>query len=269
MLNPAGLTDRQPADGAGAPAGPRPLDRSEAAAAAGGRTLEAFTQTPRINRWIYGQFSGVGGEVLETGSGIGTLSRLIRDDAARLLLTEVEPAYLDALAERYRGDPAVEVMPWDLTEPPPAALLGRRFDAVVSVNVIEHLPDDRAAVQALVELLKPGGTLFVYVPGCPFAFGSLDLALGHHRRYTRRSLAALLSGAGLELADGGPRYMNRLGLLGWLISGRVLRRRVLSGPLIGLFERMIWLARALDRLTAPLPVGLGLVVQARKPPPRP
>src|SRR3569623_107932 len=81
-----------------------------------------------------------------------------------------------------------------------------------AVNATEHLPDDLAALRALFALLRPGGTLLLYVPACPRAFGSLDQALGHHRRYTRASLQRVLVQAGLVASR--PRYKNRLGLVG-------------------------------------------------------
>jgi SAM-dependent methyltransferase len=242
-----------------------PLDRAAAAAAAGGRTLEALANTPRLNRWIVDELAGRSaatlGEVLEVGSGIGNLSRLLVQSSSRAVLTEVEPHYLESLRRELGDGDRVEVMSWDLDRPPPPALAARRFDSVVSVNVLEHIDDDRAAVGALASLLRPGGSLLVYVPACPFAFGSMDVALGHHRRYTRGSLRALLESAGLRVEQ--LRYMNRLGLMGWLVSGRLLRRRRLSPRLLGTFERVVSVARALDRLAAPLPLGLGLVARAR------
>jgi 2-polyprenyl-3-methyl-5-hydroxy-6-metoxy-1,4-benzoquinol methylase len=234
----------------------------------GGLTLEGFARAPRINEWVYGKLRhGIEGDVLEIGSGTGNLSRLILGDARRLVLTDVEPRYLDTLQRDLAIRDHVEVVSWNLTEPPPAILSGggRQFDTVVAVNVIEHLRDDSGAVRALAGLLKPGGSLLMYVPACSWAFGSLDVALGHHRRYTRTSLRALLREAGLD--DPRPRYMNRLGLVGWLVNGRLLRRRVLSLRMIALFDRIVGVARAVDFLLAPFPWGLGLVARARKIPP--
>lgn len=230
-------------------------------------TLHGFARAPRINGWIYGKLrAGVRGDVLEIGCGIGNLSRLILadlPDASRAVLTDADADALAVLRAELgpTAAPAL-VTTWDLRDPPPAAIAARRFDAIVAVNVVEHLPDDLAAVRALAALLRPDGALLLYVPACPRVFGTLDEALGHHRRYTRASLQRLLVAAGLTATS--PRYMNRLGLLGWLWQGRVLKRRALAPRLIAAFERIVFLARVLDRVASPLPIGLGLVAQARR-----
>ncbi len=228
---------------------------------AGRRTLELFAETPRLNRWLYTHLAPhVRGDALEIGSGLGTLSRLIVADAERAVLSDAEPAYLEALARAFAGDGRVAVVRYDLDEPPPPELAARRFDAIVAINVIEHIADDRALCATLAGLLAPGGRLLVYVPACPFAFGALDRAVGHQRRYTPATLEALLAGAGL--ASERPRYVNLPGLLGWLLAGKLLRRERLGRWPVALFERLMPLVALEDHL--PLPIGLGLYAVARK-----
>jgi SAM-dependent methyltransferase len=234
----------------------------ERASATGGRTLETFADTPQLNAWIYSKISaGVRGEVLEIGSGIGNISRLIRPMASHLVVTDTEPHYLDTLRGLFPGDAGVDVAAYDLDGPPPTAVASRRYDAIVAVNVIEHIADDRALVARLAHLLRPGGNLLIYVPACPIAFGSLDVALGHFRRYTPGTLSELLKSAALD--PGRPRYVNLLGLGGWLVNGRVLRKKLLPPRAIALFERLVPFVRLEDKLT--LPFGLGLCTRATKP----
>jgi SAM-dependent methyltransferase len=229
--------------------------------ATGRRTLEVFADTPRLSEWLYAKLApAVHGDVLEIGSGIGNISRLIRPRATRLVVTDMEPRYLASLRAAFGGDTGVEVAAYDLDAPPPPAVAGRRYDAIVAVNVIEHIADDRTLLQRLAALLRPGGALLVYVPACPAAYGSLDVALGHHRRYTPATLAALLRDAGLD--PGRPRYVNLIGLVGWLVSARILRRPLLSARGVALFERLMPLVRLEDHV--PLPVGLGLWTRATR-----
>jgi SAM-dependent methyltransferase len=228
----------------------------------GGRTLEVFADTPRLNRWLYSKLQpDVRGEVLEIGSGIGNLSRLIVDDAERVIVSDMELHYIDELRRIFATNDRVDVVRYDLDASPPAEITARPFDTIVAVNVVEHIADDHAAVATLSGLLSPGGKLVVWVPACPFAYGSLDRALGHYRRYTPATLADLLLGAGLR--PGVPRYMNFFGLLGWALSSRVLRRERLSAQQIALFERLVPLFRLEDRIR--LPVGLGLYAAGEKP----
>jgi SAM-dependent methyltransferase len=231
------------------------------ASAVGGRTLEVFADTPRLNRWLYSKLGPhVHGDVLEIGSGIGNLSGLIVDSAAHVVLSDMESHYLEALAKRFAGDGRVKVTAYDLDQPPSPEIATRRFDAIVAVNVIEHIRDDVALVGRLAALLNPGGKLLVYVPACPFAYGTLDRALGHHRRYTPSALTALMQGAGLRPER--PRYMNLFGLLGWFINGRLFRRKQLSHRQLALFERLLPLFQLEDRVR--LPIGLGIYTAAVK-----
>ena len=234
------------------------------ASAVGGRTLEVFTGTPRLNAWQFSKLAPhVHGDVLEIGSGIGNFSRLIVEQARTVVLSDMEAHYLAALTTAFAGDRRVTVAPYDLDGEPSSAIASRRFDAIVAVNVVEHIRDDQALVRRLTALLKPGGKLVIYVPACPFAYGSLDRALGHYRRYTPESLVALLESAGLQTPR--PAYMNFFGLFGWTINGRLLRRERLSHRQLAVFERLMALFRLEDLVR--LPIGLGVYVAAQKPGP--
>jgi SAM-dependent methyltransferase len=235
------------------------------ASVVGGRTLEVFADTPRVNRWIYSKLAGhVRGDILEIGSGIGNLSRLIVADAmadARIVLSDMEPHYLETLAATFANDRRVSVARYDLEQPPSSEIAARRFDSIVAVNVIEHIGDDASLVGRLAALLRPGGRLLVYVPACSFAYGSLDRALGHFRRYSPATLTSLLANAGLE--PDAPRYMNVLGLLGWTVNGRLFGRTQLSPTQLRIFEWLMPMLRLEDRFR--LPFGLGIYTAASKP----
>jgi SAM-dependent methyltransferase len=239
----------------------RPEDAIEHAKE-GARALEIFENTPKLNAWMYSKLaSGIHGDILEIGSGIGNLSRLIVRDAKRVMLTDMETHYLDILRRDLADGERVQVAAFDLEREPPPEVTARLFDGIVAVNVIEHLRDDHAAIARLARLLKPGGKLLIYVPACPFAYGPIDRAVGHYRRYTASSLTSLMRSAGL-LANR-PRYMNFLGVFGWFFNGRVLRRRTISPKQVALLERVVHLVRIEDHVR--LPIGLGLVIHASLP----
>jgi SAM-dependent methyltransferase len=74
----------------------------------------------------------------------------------------------------------------------------RVFDALVLLDVLEHVPDDRAFLTELVEKhLRPGGMLLASVPAHQALYTRHDVALGHYRRYSKSELRDLVNTVGL------------------------------------------------------------------------
>ncbi|MFW5696980.1 MAG: class I SAM-dependent methyltransferase [Fimbriimonadaceae bacterium] len=78
-------------------------------------------------------------------------------------------------------------------------LRGDQFEAAVSLDTLEHVQNDGAGAAELFRTLKPGGRLVVNVPAFRWLFGPHDVALMHHRRYTKAELRRLLEGAGFKV----------------------------------------------------------------------
>ncbi|MDR0919276.1 MAG: class I SAM-dependent methyltransferase, partial [Oscillospiraceae bacterium] len=66
-----------------------------------------------------------------------------------------------------------------------------QFDIVTSLDVLEHVDEDKQSADALLKLLKPNGTLIVTVPAYMSHWSNHDVALHHKRRYTKKTLLAL------------------------------------------------------------------------------
>lgn len=73
------------------------------------------------------------------------------------------------------------------------------FDAIVSLDTLEHVADDESAVASIAQALKPGGTLVLNVPAFRWLWGPHDVALMHHRRYTKGQVRDLLTRHGLRV----------------------------------------------------------------------
>ncbi len=147
------------------------------------------------------------------------------------------------------------------------------LEAVLNCDVLEHTPDDRAALAELVRVLKPGGIIVLTVPAHEFLWSEHDEALEHRRRYSARQLRRLLQESGMEVAKLSPVVV---GVFGPILLFRLLQRlrpkapedprtdlrvlpRVLNNLLIQGLRLENWLLRHVN-----LPVGTSLVAVARK-----
>ena len=81
----------------------------------------------------------------------------------------------------------------------PLGQIAAASDAVLALDVIEHLDDDRAAVARLGMLVRPGVALIVSVPALPALFTEFDAIQGHRRRYLPETLGAAFADSGLLL----------------------------------------------------------------------
>lgn len=79
-----------------------------------------------------------------------------------------------------------------------AGVPNEAYDMVALLDVLEHVEDDRAALIAIAERLKPGGTLLLTVPQYPWMWSGHDVANHHFRRYTKATLRQVVADAGLR-----------------------------------------------------------------------
>lgn len=209
----------------------------------------AMSTADNYNRWIMSAFSGyLGRRIVEIGIGHGEFRRLL-PDRCDYVGVDIDQALIDNARRRSPGSRYVLC---DASSPAIVQHLGAGgFDTVLCLNVLEHIGDDRQALGNMLRLLCPGGHLLLFVPAMPFLYGDLDRLAGHHRRYTRTTLAALAKGqtATVEKLE----YFNAIGGVGWLCN-RFTTHRSLDGARvewqIRLFDRGIYpVARVLDPLT--------------------
>ena len=158
-------------------------------------------------------------------------------------------------------------------------IVDRSVDAVVSANLLEHIPDDRGALREFARVLRPGARAVMVVPAGPRTYDYYDRFLGHERRYGRRELASKCVEAGLDVVQDS--YIGALLYPAfWLVKQR--NRRVKSGLEGEALERQVaadiarthdsrggaltWdIERWLTGLGIRLPFGIRSLVVARRP----
>ena len=225
--------------------------------------LETIQEARRYGDHVFNLFRPhIGRRVLEVGCGIGTMSRKLAEIADVIVGIEPNASCVERVEAVMRHDPKFSLRTCLLEDCDPAELATHRFDTVFCVNVLEHIEDDVAALETFRDAIVVGGRVLIFVPAFQAAYGPLDAELGHYRRYSRRTLARVFAGAGLELTM--LRYTNPIGLIGWMYNAHISKARVHSVSQVKLFERLVaWWALPLERLITP-PVGLSLMAVGNK-----
>ena len=219
------------------------------------KSLNLLADTYNYNHWIYSLMRPFLGDVLcEVGAGIGNLTRFFLN-ARRLVCIEPEPEYWDTLQQLSAIHRNITVARCGIE----AFIAGRnsseRFDSVVCVNVLEHIQEQEHALRMMTNLLRPQGVVLLYVPACPWAYGRLDEALGHYRRYSKKQVKHLAHVCRLRLVQ--CRYVNCIGAFGWWWHSRVRKNAEIKPGPVRSFDRFVPYISALEHFL-PLVVGQSL-----------
>lgn len=161
------------------------------------------------------------GRVLEVGAGLGGTTVRLRD-GRQTSWTCLEPdASLVARLRQTLNDNPSQVPTTVVTGDLASLPANDRFNSILYVDVLEHIEDDRGELQRAAAHLAPRGALVVLCPAFQILFSEMDKALGHFRRYTKRTLSAVFPG---ELDRHELFYLDSLGMLASLANKLLLRQ---------------------------------------------
>jgi SAM-dependent methyltransferase len=244
------------------PAGRRFDDRTFGAAG----DLERLGSAGHFFGWALEEFEPyLHGRVLEVGAGMGAITRRLVDLDPDLSIVALEPAdnVFGDLASFAALTPRVTACRQTLAEYLAGAGAGERFDAVVYLNVLEHVEDDASELRLAAAALRPGGALLVFGPALEWLYSELDYNAGHYRRYSLGRLRRLVTAAGFELVS--LRYFDVVGVLPYFVAYRLLRRQAISGSTLWGYDRLLVpLSRRLQQAVPHPPLGKNVVLVARK-----
>jgi len=156
----------------------------------------------------------------------------------------------------------VRVRRLDATCEQDVAPLEGSVDTIVCLNVLEHIEDDRRALENFRRMLAVGGKLVLLVPARMSLFCDMDRHLGHFRRYEQGPLLQLVRQAGFEVTC--LERLNWVASLGWWFNGKVLRKRKLPRGQVRLFDRALQWVLEFDPLLTKFGY-LSLLVVGRRP----
>lgn len=224
-------------------------------------TLNVIEKANRFNKWMYDTIKlHCKGKILEIGSGIGNISEYFIKDKQDIVLSDLRDNYIEIARNKFEN----EVLKIDLVntnfDTNYNHLLGT-FDTVFALNVVEHIKDDLQAIANCKKLLKKGGHLIILVPAYQNLFNQFDVELEHYRRYTQKSLKKIINANQLSLKK--TFSFNVIGILGWFVTGSILKKKTIPEGQMGLFNKLVPIFKLADVLTFKK-IGLSVICFAVK-----
>jgi SAM-dependent methyltransferase len=184
------------------------------------------------------------GRVLEVGAGKGSFTGVLSNlDWTEWLCLEPDPALAEEIQQRCATKELSRHV--DIVVGTQAALLqAQAFDTILYLDVLEHISDDAAEVRCAARRLASGGRFIILSPAFSMLYSAFDEAIGHHRRYTRKSLESLRPA---DMVTEAAFYLDAPGALLSLANRFLLRSAQPTLDQIAFWDRVIVpIARILD-----------------------
>jgi SAM-dependent methyltransferase len=227
----------------------------------GMETLHVIEKANKFNRWMYETIKPFcKGKILEIGCGIGNISEFFIQDSQDIILSDLRENYLEIVSKKFTN-PTIKINLIDPEFDTKYDKIIGTFDTVFALNVIEHIEDDKQAIANCKKLLKKGGNLIILVPAYQFLFNNFDKELEHFRRYTRKKIETVIAENNLEIVNSF--YFNFIGIIGWYVSGSILKKKTIPENQMGLFNLLVPVFRWADKIILNK-IGLSVICVSKK-----
>ena len=192
--------------------------------------------------------------ILDFGSGYGYFAELLRKKGVSdITCVEID----EELNEHCKSLDFIVFKDLDEIE-------NAKFDFIYTLNVLEHIEDDKKALLLLKDKLKENGRLLIYVPAFQMLYSSFDKQIGHCRRYIKEDLTEFLKGNGFEIKTA--KYCDSVGFVLALLYKLINKTNgeINSSQMI-IFDKILFpIGRIFDRLTKGKLFGKNLIVEAKR-----
>jgi SAM-dependent methyltransferase len=186
-----------------------------------GTELELFSEAKNWKNYVKNILRKyIKGEVLEVGAGIGSNTLLLsRSQYSKWMCLEPDYKLFDALEQSIASQDLRDCFAFNGTID--SLSYETLFDAILYIDVLEHIESDREEVIKASRHLKPDGHLIILGPAHQWLFTPFDTAIGHYRRYNKAMLKAIVPN---DLETVKLAYLDCVGLLASLGNKLVLKQ---------------------------------------------
>jgi len=213
-----------------------------------GSELHAFSQAKRWKSYYRGLIDAfIGHEVLEVGAGIGATTECLCKgrECERWVCLEPDATLASSITSLIDGGrlPSFCAVKIGTLED-----IGEtdRFDTILYIDVLEHIENDAQEISRAAQRLKRGGNLIILSPAYQTLYSPFDAAIGHFRRYNKRSLEKAIP---TNLRRRRLFYVDAVGTLASLGNKLILKSGAPTGSQIAFWDRvMIPVSKFIDPL---------------------
>ena len=157
-----------------------------------GKELEIFAKAEKWKKYFSKIISPyLGSTVLEVGAGIGATTEILCNERHKdWLCLEPDAALLAQVDEKMENKElpnscrTQKGLVQDLDE-------DALFDSLIYIDVLEHIEKDQEEMENASEHLLAGGKIVILSPAYESLYSPFDKAIGHYRRYDKKSLSAI------------------------------------------------------------------------------
>lgn len=158
-----------------------------------GNELELFREAKNWKNYFAGHLKPfIKGRVLEVGAGIAETSPyLFNEKVIHWTCLEPDDNFYSLLQKKMNEGK----LPSNFSAKNGTVLSlpeDDLYDTIVYIDVLEHIENDREELVRAAKHLKPGGNLVILSPAFQSLYSKFDRAIGHYRRYTKKTLKAVL-----------------------------------------------------------------------------
>ena len=169
-------------------------------------------------------FPHISGDILEVGAGIGAnISSIYNTKVKSWSAVEPDKSLLDEF-ERQIEIEKLEININLINGTARDVKEGSYFDVILYIDVLEHIENDSAEINEVLNLLKPGGRIIILAPAHKILFTEFDIAVGHYRRYNKKYIRKLMNSKSQSLEETKLIYLDFLGGALSLINRFVLNQ---------------------------------------------
>lgn len=220
-----------------------------------------IAKAKRYNEWIYRSIKPfIGDRVLEIGCSNGKITQFLTDHKFCVSI-DIDAEMVEYVKKRFDGINNIKVLQYDITDDNVLDLKKIGLDTILCLNVLGNVKEDVKAIRNIYAILEEGGTLVIWAPAIERLHGFLDRSENLFRRYNKRKLYKILEKEGFVIKK--IFYMNFLGIFGWILNSKILKKSLIPMNQIIIFDWFIIITSWLEAIIHP-PLGLSLVCICKK-----